>query len=257
MSFTVEYLEYIILVFIRVASVVAVAPFFSVKDVPRRLKASIAFFLALIVVNTMDYNSVQYNNVWAYCGLALTEAITGILIGMGSMLCLYILNFSGHMIDMEIGFSMVQEMDPTTNVSSTVTSNLYSYIFMLFFLVSDMHYFIIDALYDSYQLIPIGGAKFSGNLYTIMITYITDYFIIGFRIILPIFACILVINIVLGILAKIAPQMNMFVIGMQLKILIGLFLIYIILQLFSGVTDFLFEEMQKLTQLFMQNIAPS
>lgn len=257
MSFTVEYLEYIMLVFIRVASVVAVAPFFSGREVPRRLKASIAFFLALIVVNTMDYTSVQYNSVWDYCGLALTEAITGILIGMGSLLCLYILNFSGHMIDMEIGFSMVQEMDPTTNVTSTVTANLYSYIFMLFFLVSDMHYFIIDALYDSYQLIPIGGARFSGNLYTIMITYITDYFIIGFRIILPIFACILVINIVLGILAKIAPQMNMFVVGMQLKILIGLFLIFIVLQLFSGVTDFLFEEMQKLTQLFMQNIAPS
>ena len=128
---------------------------------------------------------------------------------------------------------------------------------MLFFLVSDMHYFIIDALYDSYQLIPIGGAKFSGNLYTIMITYITDYFIIGFRIILPIFACILVINIILGILAKIAPQMNMFVIGMQLKILVGLFLVFVTLQLFAGVSDFLFQEMQKMTQYFIQNIVPS
>lgn len=257
MSFTVEYLEYIMLVFIRVASVVAVAPFFSGREIPRRLKASIALFLSIIVVSTMDYQTLSYQSVLAYCGLALKEAITGLLIGMGSMLCLYILNFSGHMIDMEIGFSMVQEMDPTTNVASTVTANLYSYVFMLFFLISDMHYFIIDALYDSYQLIPIGGAKISGNLYTIMITYITDYFIIGFRIILPIFACILVINIVLGILAKIAPQMNMFVIGMQLKILVGLFLVFITLQLFSGVSDFLFQEMQKITQYFIQNLVPS
>lgn len=257
MSFTVEYLEYIMLVFIRVASVVAVAPFFSGREIPRRLKASIALFLAIIVVSTMDYQSLSYQSVLGYCGLALKEAITGLLIGMGSMLCLYILNFSGHMIDMEIGFSMVQEMDPTTNVASTVTANLYSYVFMLFFLISDMHYFIIDALYDSYQIIPIGGAKISGNLYTIMITYITDYFIIGFRIILPIFACILVINIVLGILAKIAPQMNMFVIGMQLKILVGLFLVFITLQLFSGVSDFLFQEMQKITQYFIQNLASS
>ena len=257
MSFTVEYLEYIMLVFIRVASLVAVSPFFSSKEFTLKLKAYIALFLSIIVVNTLDYHSVQYNSVLGYCGLALTEAITGILIGMGSMLCLYILNFSGHMIDMEIGFSMVQEMDPTTNAASTVTSNLYSYVFMLFFLVSDMHYFIIDALYDSYQLIPIGGARFSGNLYTIIITYITDYFIIGFRIILPIFACILVINIVLGILAKIAPQMNMFVIGMQLKIMVGLFLVFITLQLFSGVSDFLFQEMQKMTQYFIQNMAPS
>lgn len=257
MSFTVEYLEYIMLVFIRVASMVTVAPFFSGNEIPRRMKASIALFLSIIVVNTIDYTSVNYQSAIGYCGLALKEGITGILIGMGSLLCLYILNFSGHMIDMEIGFSMVQEMDPTTNVTSTVTSNFYSYVFMLLFLVSDMHYFIIDALYDSYQLIPIGGAKINGSLYRIMITYITDYFIIGFRIILPIFSCILVINIILGILAKIAPQMNMFVIGMQLKIMVGLFLIFITLQLFSGVTDFLFEEMQKLTQYFIQNMAPS
>ncbi|MDO4166457.1 MAG: flagellar biosynthetic protein FliR [Eubacteriales bacterium] len=257
MSFTVEYLEYIMLVFIRVASVVVVAPFFSGNEIPRRLKAGIALFLTIIVMNTVDYTSVSYDGVLGYSALALKEGITGILIGLGSLLCMYILNFSGHMIDMEIGFSMVQEMDPTTSISSTVTANLYSYVFMLLFLVSDMHYFIIDALYDSYQLIPIGGAKISGNLYTIMITYITDYFVIGFRIILPIFSCILVINIVLGILAKIAPQMNMFVIGMQLKIFVGLFLIFVTLQLFSGVTDFLFEEMQKLTKYFIQNLAPS
>ena len=115
----------------------------------------------------------------------------------------------------------------------------------------------MDAIFDSYQLIPVGGAHITGNLYTVMITSVTDYFVIGFRIILPIFACILVINIVLGILAKVAPQMNMFVVGMQLKIIIGLFMVFVTMQLFSGVTDFLFEEMQKLTQYFLQNIAPS
>lgn len=256
MSFTVEYLEYILLVLIRVASVILVAPFFSSSEIPRKVKAAIVFFLSLILMNTIDYHSVSYEGMIGYSMLVMKEAITGLLIGIGAGFCQYILSFSGHMIDMEIGFSMVQEMDPTTNVTSTVTSNFYMYVFILMFIVSDMHYYIIDALCDSYQLIPIGGADLSGNLYTIMITYITDYFIIGFRIILPIFSCILVINIVLGILAKIAPQMNMFVIGMQLKIFVGLFLIYITMQLFAGVTDFLFEEMQKLTKAFMQSMAP-
>ena len=97
-------------------------------------------------MNQVDYKAVEYANILEYSGLVLKEAITGIIIGLGSRLCLYIFNFSGNMLDMEIGFSMVQEMDPTTNVNSTITSNFYMYIFMLLFLVSDMHYFIIDAM---------------------------------------------------------------------------------------------------------------
>lgn len=255
MKFTIEYLEYLILIFVRVTSVVVVAPFFSARQIPRRLKATIALFLTLIIANITDYTTLQYTGIIDYISLTVREGITGLLIGLGSGLCLYILNFSGHMVDMEIGFSMVQEMDPTTSISSTLTANVFSYIFMLLFLVSDMHYFVIDAFFDSYKLIPIGGAKFHENLYTIVVEYIVDYFVIGFRVILPIFACILIVNIVLGILAKIAPQMNMFVIGMQLKVFIGLILLFIMLQLFGSVADFIFQEMQKITNYFVQSMA--
>ena len=237
------------------ASVVFVAPFFGSSEIPRRVKVAIAFFLSLTVMNQVDYKAVEYANILEYSGLVLKEAITGIIIGLGSRLCLYIFNFSGNMLDMEIGFSMVQEMDPTTNVNSTITSNFYMYIFMLLFLVSDMHYFIIDAMMDSYQLVPIGGAKFSVDLYHIMVTFITNYFVIGFRIVLPIFCCMLVINIVLGILAKIAPQMNMFVVGMQLKVFVGLVLLFLTMQLFAGAADFLFDEMHTFTKYFVRAMA--
>lgn len=252
MSFTVEYLEYALLVLVRIASVVFAAPFFNASEVPRKVKVAISVFLALIVMNTVDYTAVTYEGIIGYSSLILKEAITGLLIGLGSGLCLYIINFAGNMFDMEIGFSMVQELDPTTHIQSTVTSSFFMYVFMLLFIVSDLHYYIIDALFDSYKLIPIGGANINGNLYQVMLTYIVDYFVIGFRIILPVFACILVINIVLGILAKIAPQMNMFVIGMQLKIFVGLAVLFIVMQMFHGVTDFIFQEMQKLTDAFLE-----
>ena len=158
-------------------------------------------------------------------------------------------------VDMEIGFAMAMEMDPTTNIQTTITSTFFMAIFMLMFLALDMHYFVIDALFDSYQLIPIGGAKISPSLYQIFVKFITDYFIIGFRIILPIFSCILILNVVLGILAKVAPQMNMFVIGMQAKVFAGLFLLFVLMSLFPGIVDFLFEEMQLITKYFTQSMA--
>ena len=101
-------------------------------------------------------------------------------------------------------------------------------------------------------MIPIGGAKIDGGILSIMVKYITDYFVIGFRIILPIFSCILVINIVLGILAKVAPQINMFVVGMQLKLLVGLTILFFVLSMLSGVVDFIFREMQTITNQLIQ-----
>jgi len=243
------------LVLVRISAIITVAPFFNQSTIPRRTKLFLSFFLSLIVMNLVDYTAVSYDGMIGYSILIVKEAITGVLIGLGSGLCLYILNFSGHMVDMEIGFAMAMEMDPTTQVQTTITSTFFMAIFMLMFLASDMHYFVIDALFDSYQLIPIGGAKISPSLYQIFVKYITDYFVIGFRIILPIFTCILILNVVLGILAKVAPQMNMFVVGMQAKVFAGLFLLFVLMSLFPGVVDFLFEEMQLLTKYFTQSMA--
>lgn len=255
MNFTLQNLDGMMLVLVRISAIITVAPFFNQSTVPRRTKLFLSFFLSLIVMNLVDYTAVSYDGMIGYSILIVKEGITGVLIGLGSSLCLYILNFSGHMVDMEIGFAMAMEMDPTTQVQTTITSTFFMAIFMLMFLASDMHYFVIDALFDSYQLVPIGGAKISPSLYQIFIKYITDYFLIGFRIILPIFTCILILNVVLGILAKVAPQMNMFVVGMQAKVFAGLFLLFVLMSLFPGVVDFLFEEMQLLTKYFTQSMA--
>lgn len=255
MQFTVEYLEIILLILVRMASMVATAPFFNLTNIPVKVKVGLSFFLSMIALQFVDYTTVEYIGILGYAILVLQESITGVIIGISSAFCLYILNFSGHMIDMEIGFSMAMEFDPTTNVQSTISANLFSQLFLVLFVVSDMHYFLIDTIYDSYQLIPIGGASVKGNFLAVILTYITDYFIIGFRIVLPVFSCILVINIVLGILAKVAPQMNMFVIGMQLKVFVGLFLVFLVMGLMPNVTDFLFTEMQKVTKLFLDALA--
>ena len=256
MSFTIKNLEYALLIFIRVTAIVSVTPLFGNNAVPVRVKAAISFFLSIIMINTVDYTAVSYVGTIGYSVLVMKEAITGLVIGIGSGFCLYILNYSGHFIDMELGLSMAMEFDPTSNLQSTITANFLSHLFIIMFLMSDMHYFIIDALNESYKAIPIGGANIDAGLYHIIVKYIVDYFVIALRIALPIFACVFVINIILGILAKVAPQMNMFVIGMQLKIFVGLFILYMIMGMLPGIVDFIFEEMRELTGMFMDILSP-
>lgn len=256
MSFTIKNLEYALLIFIRVTAIVSVTPLFGNNAVPVRVKAAISFFLSIIMINTVDYTAVSYVGTIGYSVLVMKEAITGLVIGIGSGFCLYILNYSGHFIDMELGLSMAMEFDPTSNLQSTITANFLSHLFIIMFLMSDMHYFIIDALNESYKAIPIGVANIDAGLYHIIVKYIVDYFVIALRIALPIFACVFVINIILGILAKVAPQMNMFVIGMQLKIFVGLFILYMIMGMLPGIVDFIFEEMRELTGMFMDMLSP-
>lgn len=257
MKFTIEYIEYAVLIITRISMIFFIVPFFGNVNIPVRIKIALSFFLSLIIMNSVDYSAVSYQGMLGYSILIAQEAVTGLLIGIGSGFTLYILNFSGHMLDMEIGFSMAMEMDPTTQVQTTISATFLTAVFMLMFIASDMHYFLIDAVVDSYKVIPIGEGIVSPNLYKIFMQYVIDYFVIGFRIILPVFACILVINVILGILARIAPQMNMFVFGMQLKVFAGLSLIFILMNFLPGITDFLFNEMQTLTKLFMLSLAGS
>ena len=257
MKFTIEYIEYAVLIITRISMIFFIVPFFGNVNIPVRIKIALSFFLSLIIMNSVDYSAVSYQGMLGHSILIAQEAVTGLLIGIGSGFTLYILNFSGHMLDMEIGFSMAMEMDPTTQVQTTISATFLTAVFMLMFIASDMHYFLIDAVVDSYKVIPIGEGIVSPNLYKIFVQYVIDYFVIGFRIILPVFACILVINVILGILARIAPQMNMFVFGMQLKVFAGLSLIFILMNFLPGITDFLFNEMQTLTKLFMLSLAGS
>ena len=89
-----------------------------------------------------------------------------------------------------------------------------------------------------------------------IIQFMSDYIIIGFRIVLPIFCVILLLNTTLGILAKVSPQMNMFAVGMQLKVLTGMSVLFITTELMAGAADFNFQEMQTVVVSFVEAIRP-
>lgn len=244
MTITLERLEFFFVILVRISAFLMTAPFFNQRSVPVKVKAGLSFFLSLIVYNMTDYTPLNYNASIDYAIIVIQEAIVGISIGFVASLCIYILDLAGRLIDTEIGFSMVNVINPVSNIQTSVTGSLYTYLVMLIMLVSNMHYFVISALVDTFELIPIGKAVLPSNLYSIVLDFIKDYFIIGFRIILPVFASILVVNIVLGVLAKVAPQMNMFVIGMQLKLLIGLSILLVVVGMLPSITDFIFNEMK-------------
>lgn len=236
--------ELFLLILVRVASFVYTAPFFSTSNVPVRTKLGLAVFLSYIIMCVSPEQSYSYEGVIGYAMLVLKESVVGLSIGFCANLCMQAVHFAGHTIDVNIGLAMAQMYDPATKTQVNISGQLYYYIVMLLMLVSGLHRFLIQALVDTYSVIPVGAAIIRPEIYSTVISFIANYFVIGFRIALPVFITLMLISCILGIMARIAPQMNMFSVGMQIKILVGFFIMYLTVSMLPSVAGFLMDTMK-------------
>ena len=243
-NIALDQFELFILILMRMASFVFAAPFFNTANTPKRLRVGLAFFLSIIVYTLHPDMNVEYNGLIEYAGLVVIESVVGILLGAMASFCVQIIQFAGKLVDMDIGISMAQIMDPTTKVQVGIMGNFYYYMLMLLLIVSGLHQYLVAAIIETYNVIPIGGVKFLMSVYTTVLNFMSDYFVIGFRIELPIFAATLLLNCILAIIARVAPQMNMFVVGMQLKIFVGIFVILFTIVMLPSVSNFIYNEIQ-------------
>lgn len=252
-SFSVYDLEYFLLILVRVASFVHTAPFFSLRNTPSRVRIGISFFTSILLYQALTpAEAVEYSTLMEYTIIVMKEAIVGLLIGFSASMCTSIVNFAGSIADMETGLSMVTLMDPTSRESTSITGVLYQYVLMFMMIATGMYRYLFGALADTFVLIPVNGAVLrSESLMNSMLEFLSDYVIIGFRIVLPIFCSILLLNAVLGVLAKVAPQMNMFAVGIQLKVLVGLSVLFLTAGMLPGIADFVLDEMKRMIDSFV------
>ena len=240
-----EQLEIFVLILMRIASFIYVAPFFNTANVPRRTKIGLAFFVTVLVYSVKPDMTVEYSGIIGYAVVVLQEVAVGLILGTMASFCVQIIMFAGKMIDMDTGLAMAQ-----------IFGNFYYYILLLLLMVSGLYRYLISAIVETYNVIPIGQVKFSASIYNDIIGFMSDYFVIGFRIALPVFSAILLLNVILAILARIAPQMNMFVVGMQLKIFVGIFAVFFTIVMMPAVSTFIEDEIKTLMASLVRGMSP-
>lgn len=252
-SFSVQNLIFFLMVATRVTCFIYTVPFFGMPNTPNRIKIGLGVFISFLIYQyVVPYDELQYSTLAGYAYLIFREAAAGLLIGLGAQMCTSILQFAGKIMDMEIGLSMVSLFDPITKEQTGFTGTMYEYAVLLMMIASNMHQYFLRAFVDSYQLIPVGGIIFrEDRLMQSMLTFMTEFCMLGFRICLPVFAVMILLNAILGILAKVAPQMNMFAVGMQLKVLTGLSVLFLTAALLPGISDIIFTEMKKMIVSFI------
>lgn len=236
--------ELYLLILVRITSFIYTAPFFSMSNVPGRTKLGFAIFLSYIIMCIAPEQTYSYDGVIDYAILVLREAVVGLSIGFCANLCIQAVHFAGYIIDVNIGLSMATMYDPATRMQVNLSGQLYYYVVLLLMMVSGLHRFLIQAIVDTYTIIPVGTAIVRPTMYNTVVGFIANYFVIGFRIALPVFITLMLMSCILGIMAKIAPQMNMFAVGMQLKIIVGLLVMYLTVSMLPSVSSFLMETMR-------------
>ncbi len=253
-SFSIYDLEYFLLILVRVSCFVFISPFFSMRNTPNVVKIGLSFLSSLLLYQTLTpAPAAAFDTVLEYAVLILKEAFAGFLLGFGANICTAIVSFAGSVVDMETGLSMATLLDPATQESSSITSVLYQYALTLMLIASGMYRYLFGALADSFVLIPVNGAVFEGDsLLNALVGFLTDYVVIGFRIVLPVYCVMLLLNAILGVLVKVSPQMNMFSVGIQLKILVGLSVVFFTAELLPWVADFIFQEMKQVMISFVE-----
>jgi len=211
----------------------------------------------MIMINIIDIQATVSSTDLVGYGIAVAkEFITGWLIGFTAYLAYTALVLAGQFVDMQIGFSMVNVFDPLSQIQISITGNLYYYLVLLLTIASNAHYFFLRAIVNSYDFVPIGGLFLSPTLYSGFIGFFAQFFSIALQIASPFFFIMLLTNFVLAILARVAPQMNLFVIGFPIKILLGMFVMLITMSVFGNISDMIIETAKNFMNSTIQGMMP-
>jgi len=234
--------EVFLLILVRITGIFLISPVFSRNNTPTIIKIGFSFVVSIILLNVIDSNIINID-IFDYSILIVKELAIGLLIGFISYLFFTALYLSGQIIDMQIGFGMVNVMDPQHNVQIPIMGNYYYVFAILLFLLIDGHHLLIKGIIQSYDFIPIGEFIFTQDLLNQMIYIMGQVFTIGFKISSPILATIFLADVLLGILARTMPQMNVFVVGMPLKIIVGIITLVVTFPLLFIALQHIFDNM--------------
>jgi flagellar biosynthesis protein FliR len=243
-----------LLILVRVLGFFVTMPLFSYRTIPLPFRIGISVFLAFIMIYTVDSSAISVDELYFF--LLIKEALVGILVGLIGYIIISAVQVAGGFIDFQMGFAIANVMDPQTGAQSPITGQYFYIIALLFLLSVDGHHLLIDGIVNSYSFIPIDAfIPFQNeNIVEFVIKAFNNMFLIAFQISIPIVGCLFLVDIALGIISRTVPQLNVFVVGLPLKILVSFVAILIFLSLYivlaKNLFGYMFEVMQGLMSLF-------
>jgi len=209
--------EAFVLIATRVLAVLATSPVLGMKNVPTHAKLGLGLFTALILVPVIGKDGPPPGVDVSWTALA-GEALVGALSGFAATLAYTAISFGANLLDLQAGFSMASIYDQTFGTQGSVLERFYSAIAALLFFQTDAHHLVIQALVRMFNIVPLGTFSLSKINPELLGQIAASSFVLAVELIFPILVALLLAEIALGVLTKVAPQFGLFQIGLQIKV---------------------------------------
>lgn len=241
--FTTSGLMYLLFAFIRILSIFVVSPIFS-KSMPNIAKICLSLSFAFIIVNVFPLSSpLEIRNVIELVAEIVKQVAIGAILSFIMYTFFAVPLFAGQIIDFQTGFSFAQSMDASLGAQLGLTSRFLRTIMLLMFFLTDSHHIMFRVLYNTFVNIPPGAPIFTAEITNVYLDIFINSIDMAIRMAMPLTAAILITEILLGVVMKAVPQINFFVIGFPLKILISFIMLLVFIPVFCNMCNFIFNDM--------------
>lgn len=239
---------------LRILALIATAPVLSEKSVPRRVKLGLGVLITVIVAPTLpvaDGALFSARAPW----IALQQILIGTALGFTMQLAFATVRFAGELIGLQMGLSFATFVDPGSHISMPVLARILDLLALLLFLAFDGHLWLISLLVDSFHTLPVGGLPLNASAWMALTRAGGLIFLNGLMLALPIITLLLTLNLALGMLNRMAPQLSVFVIGFPVTLTIGIILMAALMPLIAPFCEHLFSELFNLLAEIMTGMS--
>ncbi|NLT14808.1 MAG: flagellar biosynthetic protein FliR [Clostridiales bacterium] len=237
-----DHLEYVFLLFIRVSGLLISSPIFGRRNVPNIAKIGFCAVLTVVFIAGLPEPAAYpvFDNLPAYVLTVLRELAFGVAMGFVLTAIFSLTMTAGAIMDYQIGYSMASIYDYQNNTQTPITGSLFNILMLILFLMYDGHLKLIEVIYKTITAIPIGTAMAPPDILLVAAEVMTKAFILSVMVAMPVLAAGIMLEIALGAVIKTVPQMNMFVVGIPVKIVIGLIVLLMTFSFFANFTKDIF-----------------
>lgn len=233
---------------IRVATIVVTVPFLGFESIPLQVKAGLSLVLALLLFPVIDQSHLRIPlEMVPFIVMVMNEVLIGMVIGFVMGIIFVGVQFAGELIGMDMGFGIVNILDPQTGEQVSLLGEFQYLVALLLFLSFDGHHFILQILKLSYEAVPIMGDNYTPSVVSQIVTMSNQIFSIGLKLGATALAALFITTVIMAIVSRLVPQMNIFIVGFPLKISVGFIMLVVSFPFFA----YMFE---KLYMVFQRDI---
>lgn len=237
-------IEYFILLFLRITALIVTSPVFGRKAIPNTAKIGLCLVITYVVFSASgDAGQITYNGLADYAFLCLKEILFGLILGFMTTLFFSIAQTAGSAIDTQIGFGMASVYDAQSKISVPVTGNLLNIVLIISFFAVNGHLKLIGIITQTFDRMPVGHVRLNLAMAQTALEVFVLSFTLALNVAMPVIVAGLLGELVLGVLIRMVPQMNMFVVGIPLKIILGLLVMLMAVPIYVSFTNVVFDRM--------------